>query len=578
MKNYLDKYIKYKLKYIKIKNQQYGGETYDCSDRKITEEICEKNTKGQWDNLEECEKSNICIENNRIINKKELLVYNLYKVIMLIRKHKKLLEKYKLYDSKKEEIPTLSILINNLKSISLIENNKNLFEKYNIYKDGDKLVYSYEELKNKIKEINSIEVIKSIKSNPESILLIEQNPFLKQYVGYRNNDIVKSVDKVKQDIDNIKRFLRMSYRDTIAKTFYISGLLTFAVYKSKELNKIIYLFGEQHSYSNACDHFAKTDNLIYNADKFFLLLLNSFIKGKNNNDYKNKLDVFIEMKYDPIDHLNNKFENIVDFNHYPPSFMVNIWNAIYDNGCYPAQNLISKNNNKEKKLCMYDPYVRFHHSDLRKISDDFVRYIEIIWLMLEELIYSSPNYELDYFNGTAPRYINFINYSNYSNHYYVHSQTLMTELYYSSEFINKINKQIDNITSYINLKMYCRELVKELENKCINLINSGNMNYQNILNILDNRIEKEEQQKLYHIYEDIFHSIMDLYLLSRILRSFDKGTYNSSNIIIYAGNYHIKQYIKLLKELSFEEKYYVNNLDPERIACVKVDEFDIEFF
>ena len=98
MKNYLDKYIKYKLKYIKIKNQQYGGETYDCSDRKITEEICEKNTEGQWDNLEECEKSNICIENNRIINKKELLVYNLYKVIMLIRKHKKLLEKYKLSD------------------------------------------------------------------------------------------------------------------------------------------------------------------------------------------------------------------------------------------------------------------------------------------------------------------------------------------------------------------------------------------------------------------------------------------------------------------------------------------------
>lgn len=567
MKNYLDKYIKYKLKYIKIKNQQYGGETYDCSDRKITEEICEKNTEGQWDNLEECEKSNICIENNRIINKKELLVYNLYKVIMLIRKHKKLLEKYKLYDSKKEEIPTLSILINNLKSINLIENNKNLFEKYNIYKDGDKLVYSYEELKNKIKEINSIEVIKSIKSNPESTLLIEQNPFLKQYVGYRNNDIVKTVDKVKQDIDNIKRFLRMSYRDTIAKTFYISGLVTFAVYKSKELNKIIYLFGEHHSYTNLCNYYDKTDNLIYNADKFFLLLLNCFIKGKNKNDYKNKLDVFIEMKYDPIDHLNNKFLNIDYPNYYPPSFMVNIIIAIYNNACYPAQNLISKNNNKEKKICMYDPYVRFHHSDLRKISDDFVKYIEIIWIMLEKLIYSSPNYD------NTPHYINFIN---YSNHYYVHSQTLITELYHSSEFINKINKQIDNITSNINFKYYCRYLVEELDKKCISLINSGNMNYQNILNILDNRIE--EKQKLYYIYEDIYCSIMDIYLLSRILRSFDKGTYNSSNIIIYAGNLHIKNYIKLLKELNFEEKYYVNNSDPEKIACLKVDEFDIEFF
>ena len=103
------------------------------------------------------------------------------------------------------------------------------------------------------------------------------------------------------------------------------------------------------------------------------------------------------------------------------------------------------------------------------------------------------------------------------------------------------------------------------------------MNYQNILNILNNKIE-EENEKLYHIYTDIYVSIMDLDLLSRILRSFDKGTYNSSNIIIYAGDAHIEQYIKLLKVLNFKEKYYVNNSDPERIACLRVDEFDIEFF
>ena len=363
----------------------------------------------------------------------------------------------------------------------------------------------------------------------------------------------------------------MSYRDTIDKTFYISGLLTFAVYKNKELNKIIYLFGEKHTYTNLCNYYAKTEDSIYNADKFFLLLLNCFIKGKNKNNYKNKLDVFIEMKYDPIDHLNNKFVNIDDLYYYLPSFMGNIINAIYDNGCYPAQNLIYKNNNKEKKLCMYDPYVRFHHSDLRSISDDFVKYIEIIWFMLYEVINSSQNYE------NTPQYINFINYCNYSNHYYVHSQTLITEIYHSSEFINKINKQIDNITSYISLKYYYKNEVKELEKKCISLINSGNMNFQNILNILDNNVE-EEIIELYNIYHDIFLSIMDLYLLSRIIRSFDKGTYNSSNIIIYAGDAHIENYIKLLKEINFKEKYYVNNSDPERIACLKVDEFDIEFF
>jgi hypothetical protein len=105
MKKYFDKYIKYKSKYIKIKNYQFGGEPYDCSDKKNTEVICEQIPDGQWDNKEECEKSKICIENNRLINNHE--------VIMLIRKNKKLLEKYNIY-KEGSEIPELNYLKDNL--------------------------------------------------------------------------------------------------------------------------------------------------------------------------------------------------------------------------------------------------------------------------------------------------------------------------------------------------------------------------------------------------------------------------------------------------------------------------------
>ena len=867
MKNYFDKYIKYKSKYIKIKNYQFGGETYDCSDKKITEIICEQNPNGQWDNKEECEKSKICIENNRLINNHE--------VIMLIRKNKKLLEKYNIY-KEGSKIPLLSNLKDSLNKIKFVEENKdllekykkskiflekktldemyqfinifkkmelykNLFLKYNIYKEGStipllsKLLYSLDkielieankeilkkynvynennednlvlkdllkknheynednlvlkyflekleviksieankellqkynaynennldlnnlkddldkikfieenkELLEKYKEgseiflekrtldnlhhyinickkfddarnlfikyniykedskipdslklfysldkiilieankellkkynvynkdnldvnylINKLEVIKLIEANkdllqkynaynvdnlninylkttikiikiieenkdllkkynvynednldinyltnklqviklieanrhllkkynaynednldinylidklkviklieskeanPKSIELIQQNPNLKQYVGYRENDIVKSVEKVQQDIDNIKKFHEECKSFEIPKTFYISGLLTFAVYKNVELNKIIYLLGEKHNFSNLCD-IKETDGIKhYSATEFFFSLLQESSCGKNNGKYNNKLDVFLEMYYNPLnDFFSKKFNSDHDFKNYSDSYMTRTNKLIYNKHCYPEY---LKNNNKESELCIYDPYVRFHHGDLRHINDKFIQYIRSIYLLYGRTSKDKLNDSAFVKNNTQ-----FSNDTNY-----------VSNIYSSSQFMNKIIKQIDNIDNK-NIKKVFEDLVKRLIDRCTQIITSGDINYKSVLQIFNDDIKIKK-----NVVSDIYLDIMDIYLLSRVFRSFDKDShkYNASNIIIYTGNAHIRNYIKLMPDLKFEKIYDFNSTISGKNACIKVDNFNMEYY
>ena len=72
---------------------------------------------------------------------------------------------------------------------------------------------------------------------------------------------------------------------------------------------------------------------------------------------------------------------------------------------------------------------------------------------------------------------------------------------------------------------------------------------------------------------------MDIYLISRIFRSFDKGSYKSSNIIIYAGNYHIDYYINIIEKLGFIQKYkFTSTTNLKKVSCLKVNNFNTEYF
>ena len=477
-------------------------------------------------------------------NKKYLQTYLNYvlKTINLIEKNKDLFEKYGIYKNS-DILPTLNSLILDLHTINLIENNKDLFKKYGIYQDGDKLPL-YENLK--------------------AIKLIEENPILKLYTEYNDLHLLKNitVDKVVKDINRIKEFHNASMKIKIPKTFYISGLFTFAVYENIKLNKKIYLLGEHHNYEGICDMTNKTDNLpVYNANNFFFLLLGYFIKDKTIYNSNNKLDVFLELYYNPV---NNKFLDDLNDRYKPNSGYMNdtLYN-LYSAHCKP-QYIKNKKREEQKnsninidinyELCLFEPYVRYHHSDLRDIDDEFTRYINDIYAL-----YFSNN---DKFTNK------------YSS---VYDNIKLLDLYRSSKFINKINKQIKNISNNSDIK-YIQKFFKDSIKDFDNYINSGDMNYNNVLKIHNNNNNNSNN---YHKKDKLLEtdaSMMDLYLLGRVFRSFDKGSYNSTNIIIYTGNNHIKNYIRPLKILDFEEKYRFNSTDLEKRACLKVDNFDMEYF
>ena len=584
MNNYFDKYLKYKLKYLKMKNLQLGGYAYDCTDKQNAKVICEENAQGQWDNLEECTKSNTCIQNSKINNE----CMQQHEAIMLIRKNKKLLEEYGgIYKDGNIDpnlvetvnlIPDLDDLEDIIDSIKLIKEKKPLFENYGVYKKGEKLL-SYHKLKEGyLKLINIIEENKqlfekygiykagsdltSLVKNSDTELLVRRFKRSLLIIKLIEDDTVLIGDKVQlfnQYKDNIRILENFFNYKTIQipKTFYISGLLTFAVYKNEKINKIIYLLGERHGFTNLCDNNKnKTQDLIpiYNANDFFFSLLKCSINSKNNGKNNDKLDAFLEMGYNRLSD-DNRFDQSIT-KKLKEGYLKKTVEEIYNSGCKPKY---TKKLLEENDICLYDSYVRFHHTDIRHIDDNFVKYMKALFRLDDH----TSAFTIDIFE---------ITYSKYD------IDTLL-EIYKTSTFMDKIKKQINNI-KIDSIKKFFNTRLREYNKICIDNINSGDLTYNNIqskIKISDYRSE------IFDIITKIFLDIMDLYLMSRVFRTFydDDGNeiYNASNIIIYAGDLHVKKYITWLKQLGFEEKYNVSNsTNLEKSACLKVTNFNIDYF
>ena len=583
MKNYFNKYLKYKLKYLKIKTQQIGGYAYDCTDEPNAKIICEQNAQGQWHNLEECTKSNICIQNSKINNE----YMRQHKAIMLIRKNKNLLEEYGIYKNGNIDpnlvetvnlIPDLDDLEDILDSINLIKEKKPLFENYGVYKKGYKLL-SYHELKEKyLKLINIIEENKqlfekygiykagsdltSLVKNSDTESLVRRFKRSLLIIKLIEDDTVLTGDKVqlfnqyKDNISILENFF--NYKTIqIPKTFYISGLLTFAVYKNEKINKIIYLLGEHHYFKNLCDNNEIRDGTPhYYADDLFMSLLNCHVQGKNTHKYNDKLDVFLELRYDQSAE-ESKFSESINKYKFSDSYMKRTFDNIYNSGCKPNY---TKKLLEEIDICLYEPYTRFHHADMRHINDKFVKYINFIYDKIDTKINLMSNLQFD-------------------KYYSTYDINTLLEIYKSSIFMNKIKKQINNIKiDYI--KKFFNTRLREYNKICIDNINSGDLTYNNIqpkIEISDYRSE------IFDVISKIYFGIMDFYLMSRVFRIFDDDDgneiYNASNIIIYAGVTHVKNYITWLKQLGFEEKYNVyNSTNLEKMACLKIDNFNIDYF
>ena len=661
MTNYRDKYIKYKTKYIELKNH-HGAGFDELFDKLKANTLIEENRldKIKANNLKEENKTlfenyGIYSEGDKILPYNELMDnlksihlieskktlfenYNVYKKgnkipsfsdlldnlksINLIEENTILFEKYSVYKvyKKDSKIPSFSDLLDNLKSINLIEENIILFEKYDIYKKDNKIPPSKDLLDN-LKSINLIEenihlfekygVYKKDNKIPpsedliynlKSLNLIEKNKnifekhgiliesdkipplnelidiLLKEnihlFIKYgiykdklptknvlidfmqtidliENNTVLKSYmetnpDKIYNDIIDIQNINNDCKIIKWPDTFYISGLITFAVYKNVKLNKIIYLLGEQHSFENLCYIDEKDKILHYTAEDFFFSLLNCAIPNKFNN----KLDVFLELDYDPN---TKKFKKTVE--NYNESYFFNTAINLYDKNCKPKYIKTKSNDNK---ICVYDKYIRFHHADLRWINNPLFQYFATCWELFrndDEKIQNNYKDKIDKL------------YNSYDNKTLLKINRLM-----QSQYLSKIHKQIKNIEIDSIKKFFLNNLIVMI-NKTNELITSGDIDYENIIKIYSTNEIPDFFDKL----QEIYCGLMDFYLMTRVFRYFDKRKYNSSNIIIYGGDHHIQKYIEWLQLLDFEEKYNVNSISLEDIACLKIDNFNIEY-
>jgi hypothetical protein len=551
--------------------------------------------------------------------------------IVLLKNNEKLLNEYGVYKVG-DEIPDLDVLQDMIKRITLIEDNKIILNKYGVYKAGDEIpelrilvkdlrfleliknngddenkTYDYDDVKKtyiahmlnsypelldyneyKVDHISPYEIQDDVriidlmreypefkdympynkernirKLHPlimeyyiENIELIRKNPILKEHHGYRKGDNIKPIERIKNDIKHIASIHDDCKTPEYPDSFNISGLVSFSVYKNTELNKIIYLLGEQHSMTGICDERYNAERPTYNADDFFFSLLNCFVP-KNN-----KLDVFMELPYDPSSDVH-KFTYLQSGN---GSYMTRSYQRLYGQNCKPSY---IKDIYHDNGICIHDGRVRFHHGDVRQIYHGFTKYISKCFRLLNHSYYYRGDKQHE-----IKKEIN-----QFTEEFSSYDEDKLLSLFNSSPFISKTRKQIDSII----VERVRSFLLSQLEFFIIIVTNKIKyLTYGVVINEI-NKIARNKiiDPKIKLHVNRTYLKIMDLYLMSRVFRTFktdplspDSTLYSASNIIIYAGNAHIDNYIMWLLKLGFEN--ILTSKKSQRHSCIQVDGFKFE--
>jgi len=146
-----------------------------------------------------------------------------------------------------------------------------------------------------------------------------------------------------------------------------------------------------------------------------------------------------------------------------------------------------------------------------------------------------------------------------------------------SFLFQKINKQISNIENDIIKKNIENSFDECLKDKKIDRLYIKQGTY--IKEAYELLNDKNRRKKLL-IYSNC---LMDYYLIARSFRSYEE-TYGYSrpsyNNIIYAGNTHVKKYVKILKKLGYDEhfKKSCTNSDDKSFQCLDISKMEQPMF
>jgi hypothetical protein len=344
-------------------------------------------------------------------------------------------------------------------------------------------------------------------------------------------------------------------------SFWVSGLMSINVWYNPQINKIVYVLGETHSYENVCNK--ELDNMIQ-ADEFFMILLNSSVNGNLINK-----DVFLENFYNPLLSRENRFES----KELRPSFMTKVFTKLAVEGCISSTS----------DLCSYyKDNIRFHSTDIRFSNIDILEYIMMIRYIKDYHFYDENTMKI-YINN-----VNNIN-SKFNDKKYYDYDSFAKEVK-DALIATKVMKQIENIDpKYNNIKEYLIwiiDIIIRYNFKKFNVIelskflNEYNKYLTNGTPILRYDFENEFELLRKPLTLDLL--FVDLYMIARIFRKFShklgsnkKHPQEPKNIIIYAGNDHCKFYNEIFEKFGFTKYYKFEPTDNK--WCIKLKHMDIKW-
>ncbi len=348
---------------------------------------------------------------------------------------------------------------------------------------------------------------------------------------------------------------------------YLTGPCSFYHFENKTKKMKIWLFGETHLDRNQC--LGKKDIL-----KIQDYLANVF-KSANKNNF---IDFFLEMRIHTRDHITAREIHYVDMELYDD--IDEIFNRFLY--CFLPY---------ERDKCKYK-FIRTHTLDIRSPQ----RYSEqnILDMFDENGKFLESNKGISYLNIILPLLFEY--YMSMSIDYLITATYYLYYQFYNPKIKIIVNYFIDNmVQKYRSIdaikKDFFRDYILKKEWNKIDTL-TKKQKEKIITTILDEYkdIFKDVNKVHTTINEDnfnwarkaiLFHgTFTDLYMLARMFKKIDSKHKDHPdrmhNIIIYAGNKHIRTYANVFKKLRFTLKKGYDLCDKDNIKerCIEIKEIE----
>jgi len=321
---------------------------------------------------------------------------------------------------------------------------------------------------------------------------------LQKYYPHRAKDLEICVRKLAAVFDLSEQSV-VSALVTIHSRLVVLGPKHLVEYRSVVKNKHIYLFGESHRLVRRCELVGHTDIARFLED----VVMNT----------KDTVDIFVELPFIQKDQITKR---------HSPGFTV-IYEKFQD--CLKV----------DKKSCPYKN-LRIHYADVRKIQDSRIQGFRVINHTLKHIVHKLRVKEKFGVDKALEklRHIKFLFVA-----FPVDVERIME--------VTKINKQLQNIKD--------REIRDSLKRYGMDRLAGINEVVEEIRELITHDASefsrKDFKKLIKHILADAidaYASIMDIYLLGRMFRSYQNAP-DCKNIIVYAGDFHTRVYEDFLDTL-----------------------------